>query len=426
MYNKCGEIRKEKERKMTKEEFREHLKSYGKKKGEYTKEELFEIGVKYKDEVDKEERSWSWLVDELGDYRDGEGFRKWLLSKRYTKKLVPKNPKVLDDKTVYDVTSEDIEGSLTQQREDLFKEKTQLRDTYNAYRRGMREEARIDAFKSHLIDAMGRLESLPKVEPMPSEGMEQTEMVLGFADLHLGISFKNSYNEYSPAIAARRVSKLVSQTIKYCHANGVRRLSVLNIGDLVSGLIHPSLRLEQSIDVADQVMQAAEMLAEALNQLQAAAPEVVYRSVVDNHSRLTPNKESHIEVESFNRIIDWFVEERLKGTSVEFPKDNLDVGVGRFKLLNGKTMMFAHGHQDKKSSIFQDMVGLTKEYPDYIFIGHYHNSAEHTFQGAKVFISGSIVGTDTYAYGKRLFGEPEQKALIFDGDDVIDIDINLR
>ena len=411
---------------MTREEFKEYIKSYGKKKGEYTKDELCEIGIKYKDEVIRQERSWSWLAEELGDYRDGEGFRKWLLSKRYTKKLVPKNPKVLDDKTVEEVTSDDVDASLTQQREDLFKEKTQLRDTYNAYRRGMREEARIDAFKSHLVDAMGRLESLPKVEPMPYEGQGQTEMVLGFADLHLGISFKNSYNEYSPAIAVKRVARLVAQVTKYCRIHNVRRISFLNIGDLVSGLIHPSLRLEQSIDVADQVMQAAEIVAEALNQLRAAAPEVVYRSVVDNHSRLTPNKESHIEVESFNRIIDWFVEERLKGTGVSFPKDNLDVGVGMFKLLNGKTMMFSHGHQDKKSTIFQDMVGLTKEYPDYIFIGHYHNSAEHTFQGAKVFVSGSIVGTDTYAYGKRLFGDPEQKALIFDGDDVLDIDINLR
>lgn len=314
---------------MTREEFKDYIKSYGKKKGEYTKDELFEIGVKYKDDVIRQERDWAWLAEELGDYREGEGFRKWLLSKRYTKGLVPKNPKVLDDKTVDEITSDDAESSLAQQREDLFKEKTKLRDTYNAYRRGMRDEARIEAFRAHLVEAIGGLSALPAVEPMPYDLRPmQTEMVLGFADLHLGISFKNSYNEYSPEIAVKRVSKLVSQVTKYCRVHGVRRISFLNIGDLVSGLIHPSLRLEQSIDVADQVMRAAEIVAEALNQLQAAAPEVVYRSVVDNHSRLTPNKESHIEVESFNRIIDWFVEERLKGTGVSFPKDNLDVGVG--------------------------------------------------------------------------------------------------
>ena len=47
-----------------------------------------------------------------------------------------------------------------------------------------------------------------------------------------------------------------------------------------------------------------------------------------------------------------------------------------------------HGHEDKKSSVMQDMVGLTREFPDYILMAHYHNSAEHTFQGTKVFISG--------------------------------------
>lgn len=412
---------------MTRLEFKAYIDSYGKKKGEFTKQELTEIGIRYQEDVIRQERSWSWLAETLGDYRDGEGFRKWILSKRYTRRLVPKNPKILDDKTVESVTSEDVDGSLTQQREDLFKEKTQLRDTYNAYRRGMREEARIDAFKAHLLEAMGTLRSLPQVKAAECDSSKPvTEMVLGFADLHLGIDFSNSYNTYNINVAVRRVTKLIEQAIRYCRIHNVQRLTFLNIGDLVSGLIHPTLRLEQSLDVADQVMKAAEIVAEALNQLQAAAPEVIYRSVVDNHSRFTPNKDSHIEMESFNRIIDWFVEERLKGTSIKFPKDNLDIGVGMFKLMNGKTMMFMHGHQDKKSTIFQDMVGLIKEYPDYIFMGHYHNSAEHTFQGAKVFITGSIIGTDTYAYGKRLFGDPEQKALIFSGNDVIDININLR
>lgn len=412
---------------MTRLEFKAYIDSFGKKKGEFTKKELADIGIKYQTDVIKQERNWSWLAETLGDYRDGEGFRKWILSKRYTLKLVPKNPKILDDKTVEEASSEDMEGSLTQQKEELFKEKTQLRDTYNAYRRGMREEARVDAFKSHLIEAMGSLKALPKVTPATIDvSKHTTEMVLGFADLHLGLDFANSYNTYNYGIAVKRVTKLVEQTVKYCKIHNVQRLTFLNIGDLVSGLIHPTLRLEQSIDVADQVMRAAEIVAEVLNQLQTAAPEVIYRSVVDNHSRFTPNKDSHIEIESFNRIIDWFVEERLKNTSVKFPKDNLDIGVGMFKLMNGKTMMFMHGHQDKKSTIFQDMVGLIKEYPDYIFMGHYHNSAEHTFQGAKVFVTGSIIGTDTYAYGKRLFGDPEQKALIFSDDDVIDININLR
>lgn len=410
---------------MTKEQFKQYVLDFKKQPGEYTEDELISIGIEHQALL-RVEKDWTALANELGVNKSGEQFRKWILSKRYNRGLVPKNPKVLDDSTVESVTTDEVADSLSKQKEELFIERTKLRDTYNAYRRGMREEARIDSFKEYLVESMKVLPTLPKVEPVSSKKKSNVEMVLGYADLHLGIEFENSYNSYNYDIAVQRVSKLVSQVVKYCHLHNVQRLTFLNIGDLISGIIHPTLRLEQGLNVADQAMRAAELTAEALNQLQAAAPEVIYRSVVDNHSRLSASKEEHIELESFNRIIDWFIEERLKGTKIKFPKDNLDAGIGMFKLLNGKNMIFMHGHQDKKSTIFQDMVGLIKEYPDYIFMGHYHNSAEHTFQGAKVFVAGSIVGTDTYAYGRRLFGSPEQKAIIFSDDDVLDINIRLN
>jgi len=108
-----------------------------------------------------------------------------------------------------------------------------------------------------------------------------------------------------------------------------------------------------------------------------------------------------------------------------FPNDNIDAGVGMFKV-NGKTFMFAHGHEDKKSSVVQDMIGLTNEWVNCIFLAHYHNAAEHTFQNCKVYVNGSIMGTDTYAYGRRLFSEPEQKLLVFDGNNIIDINVRLK
>ena len=76
--------------------------------------------------------------------------------------------------------------------------------------------------------------------------------------------------------------------------------------------------------------------------------------------------------------------------------DNIDIGIGKFKLRNGKLVMFAHGHQDKTTTVVQDFIGATREFVDYIILAHYHSSAEKTFQGTKVFISGSIIGTDAW------------------------------
>ena len=88
--------------------------------------------------------------------------------------------------------------------------------------------------------------------------------------------------------------------------------------------------------------------------------------------------------------------------------------------------MFAHGHQDGRNNSMQNFIGLTRKWIDYICLAHYHSAAVKEFQGCRVFINGSIVGTEQYAFGKRLFSKPTQKLLIFDKTDTVqDIDIAL-
>ena len=133
-----------------------------------------------------------------------------------------------------------------------------------------------------------------------------------FSDLHLGVDCNNFYNKYNPEIAVKRVSRLVDRTIKYCKANDISRLTVINMGDMIHGIIHTNARIEAGLSVTEQIIKASEIISQALNRLQESASEVIYRSVVDNHARAMANKHEHIEKENFNKIIDWFVEERLK------------------------------------------------------------------------------------------------------------------
>lgn len=398
---------------MSKKEFSEFIKSFNKRPGEYTRDELYEIGVAHK-KLDNKDKSWATLCEVVGWPGATDSYRHFV--NRY-------------NKNVSDVQSQEEKEKSTDYEtamRNLYVERTKVRDLNNDYRRNMREEARIQALVDEIKIAARELPPLPQVEVCKKVKGRTTEAVLAFGDLHLGPEFENSYNAYSYEIAVKRVSQLVTDTIEYCKLHNVYRLNFLNLGDLISGLIHTTIRLEQRLDLTQQIIKAAELTAEALNQLQAAAPEVVYRSVVDNHSRSMANKNEHIEKENFNKLIDWMIKERLRDTDIQFEDDNIDDGIGKFSLLNGKTVMFAHGHQDKKTSVVQDFIGVTREFIDYVILAHYHSSAEKTFQGAKVIITGSIIGTDPYAYGKRLFSDPEQKLLIFDGNNVIDISINLK
>lgn len=396
---------------MTREEI-EALIEEKQAKGFLSKDDYYEIGLAHR-ELPKGERSWSWLLSLTGGFPSSEAYRTFVVHR------------LRSDVSTFDETHT---KEFNAQKQELFKASQRLRDERTSLNRTLREEARLERFIQTIQDVAKEYRKLPiALSPVIDLDKPSCEAVYGLADLHIGPVVENYINTYNFNEAIERVKKIAEDVIFYCRLHNVSTLHFINMGDLLAGIIHPTIRLEQEFDVIEQVLRAAELVAELLNILQSAAPEITYRSVVDNHSRIMPDKNQHIELENLNRIIDVFVEERLKDTNIKFMKDNVDIGIGRIVLHNDQKLYFMHGHQDRKSSVVQDIMGLTHEFPEYILMAHYHNSSEHTFQGAKLFITGSVIGTDNYAFGKRLFGQPEQKLLIFDSrNNVIDVDIRCK
>ena len=390
-----------------KTEFESFVESYQKEPGKYTIQQLMEIGAKFK-ELPLRERNWEELHKKLGIYNfSAEAYRRRV--ERYMRK------------------NESNEGK--EYREE-YMEKQKVRDWYNAYRRDIREEVRIENLKDEIkfaAEKFGKLEPIvwPEVKETP---VEKTEAVLLVSDLHIGVDCDNYYNKYNKDIAKERLAKLQKNVIKYCSINNVSVLNILNLGDLINGVIHTNARIEAQMDVAEQIMYAGELIANFLYGLSKEIPNITYRSVFDNHSRAIANKNEHIEKEQFSRVIDWFIAERLKDTPIEFIANDIDGGIGRMKLASGKTLMFCHGHNDGRNNSYQNFIGLTQEWVDYICMAHYHNPASKDFQGCKVFINGSIVGTESYAFGRRLFTKPSQKLIIFNegNNNILDIDISLE
>lgn len=396
---------------ITVEEFQTYIDSFHKEKGQYTIEELLQIGVMFKS-LPVKKRNWASLHQLLGIYNfSAEAYR------HRVERYIRCNP---------DKIEPNVEGDIF--RNDYL-EKQKVRDWYNAYRRDIRQESRIENLVDEIKLTVDKLKNLPVIKyESKDDVILDKEAVLLLSDLHIGVDCNNYYNSYNQNIAKERLEKLLKETIDYCKSNHVKKLNVLNLGDMIAGLIHTNARIEQQMDVAEQVMVAAEYISQFLNELQKGVPEVTYRSVYDNHSRLIANKNEHIEKEQLSKIIDWFIKERLKETDILFYDNDIDGGIGTLTLNNGQKMIFAHGHQDGRNSSYQNFIGLTQQWVDYICLAHYHNPASKDFQGCKVFINGSIVGTEQYAFGKRLFTKPSQKLLIFrkDSKTVQDIDINLE
>ena len=416
---------------MTIREFNELINMFN--KGDefhnYTDEELYEIGVAHKS-LPMKDKNWNNLARTLqplnkdGEVMSGEQFRQWVL-RRQSKE--PQIHKTLSGKKLAVSSDVELVETVDTQIQRLYIQEKKMRDAANMYRRLVTDSARLDEFKDTIKDTVELLNELPQIQPLalvPSVSKEK-EAVLMMSDLHIGVTTSNFYNTYNIEIAAKRVSKLVEDTIKYCKMFGITTLHVLNLGDMIHGLIHVSARLEQQVDTVQQVMVASEIIAQALNRLQEAAPRVTYRSCSDNHSRIIADKSQHIEKDNMGRLIDWYLAERLKNSSIEFVHDNLDYGMGFFTLTSGKKVVFAHGHLDNINTVFQNFVGATRECIDYALLAHYHSEKLKTFQGLKVFVNGSIVGTEQYALSKRLFNKPSQVLLVFDNDNVLDVSIEL-
>ncbi len=406
---------------MTKSEFLDYVLSFHKTAGNYTNDEIYQIGMEHK-KLLKEEKNWTEVGQLIGWVGTGESLRSFVNSRMRREGILPKNNKVLTDKTVEEVSGDD----LVKLKEDLIKQQQKTRDEWTTYRSMLREDSRIDSLKDAVKFTVDRLNKLPKVAYTSTKKTKNPkEAILMLSDLHIGVNCDNFYNTYNVAVATKRLEKVVNDTIKYCTENNVETLNVINLGDMIHGLIHTNARIDQEIDTVDQIMVASELVASTLNSLQKAAPKIIYRSVIDNHSRAVADKHQAIESENFNKIMNWFLQERLKNTDIMFKFDNIDDGIGKFTLKNGKKVMFAHGHQDNINQAFQHFVGASKEFIDYVLLAHYHSEKAKTYNGIKVIVNGSIVGTEQYALSKRLFGTPSQTLLIFDGFNLLNISLDL-
>ena len=237
-------------------------------KGFLSKDDYYEIGLAHR-QLPKVERSWSWLLSLTGGFTSSESFRTFVVHRLKS-----------ETGALEDAHSKEYVA----QKQEIFKASQRLRDERTSLNRTLREEARLERFIQTIQDVAKEYKKLPAIES-PVVNMERPacEAVYGLADLHLGPIVENYINTYNYEEAIKRVQKLADDIIYFCKLNNVSKLHFINMGDLLSGIIHPTIRLEQEYDVIEQVLRAADLTAQLLNILREAAPEVTYRSVVDNH-----------------------------------------------------------------------------------------------------------------------------------------------
>lgn len=301
-------------------------------------------------------------------------------------------------------------SDLMKDKIELQKERVKLSDERiqtNAY---IRQLAREETIKEIALQTAKEMNSKKILSPTYIEPEFGTNTaILMLSDWHFGIEIDNYWNKYNPDIAKQRIAKLRDEVIKKCQNNNVEDLYVVNLADLIAGRIHLGLRLESRFDVITQIMQVSEILAELLCDLSQHF-KLHYYDCLDNHSRLEPNKNDAMDLESLARITPWYLKERL-GDIVEINENEYDEGIISFKCRNYE-VIGCHGDHDKPNMVVDNMTLMTHKHYDLVLTAHLHHFSADEKNETLVISNGSLMGTDTYAKNLRLSSKPSQNLII--------------
>jgi len=307
-------------------------------------------------------------------------------------------------------------------REDaLFKTKVKTGDKLREYRKHLRDDARIENIKDVAIESAKIIAKTKPINILKKCINIQSDKVavVQLSDWHFGNVVKNYWNDLDTAAIYKRVSQFAAEVIENCDTNGVKNIKVISQGDLINGLIHFGVRVANEEDIISQTQHVAEMVAQLMSIWCEHFDSVEYSSVLDNHSRVTPNKHDSIEKENFSRFIDWFLKARLSNVSnFKMFENEVDPNIGVIDIFKEKAF-FVHGHLDRPSSMVQNLTLMTRIFPIAVFTAHMHHSMEDEIHGIDLIMSPSLSGTDEYSVSVRATGLARQKMTIYKNGDKV-------
>ena len=99
-----------------------------------------------------------------------------------------------------------------------------------------------------------------------SMDVRDNEAVLVLADWHYGMKTYNVWNEYNTDICVARVKEMINGVVERIELHAPSKLHILILGDMISGAIHTTSRIESERLVCDQIMQVSELIAETVDR----------------------------------------------------------------------------------------------------------------------------------------------------------------
>ena len=291
---------------------------------------------------------------------------------------------------------------------ELKKERIKLSDARTELNRLIRTEARKESYAEMIKRII--YENTSPVEltiNYPKIKNSDNDLLCHLTDIHTGIEIENWKNKFNEGELLNRVCKYLSKIYEIQKRHNSQNCYLV-IGEIISGLIHNNLRLQNNLDLIEQFKYISEIISQLLIELSKHFENVFMYITPGNHSRIVSKKEDALDGENMDILLPFYLKAKLQNIENVHIEDNILNPEIAFFIIRGNNIFASHGHKDSPASVVQNFTMMFGLKPNIVLLGHRHTNGLSTVFDSKVIESGCVSGSDEYAVGIRKVNRPEQ------------------
>lgn len=278
-------------------------------------------------------------------------------------------------------------------------------------RRTIRDEARKESYKDQILRSIEEYASTPldydEVKQFTGILKTDNDLIISCTDIHAGIEIDNYFNKYNGNVLKDRFKQYLDKIFEVQLRHGSQNAYII-LSELVSGIIHNELRIENNQNLIEQFLTVADYISQFLSELSYHFNKINVYICPGNHSRISPKKEDSLKGENIDHLAIPFLKAKLQNfDNIDFHTNDIEESIAIFSV-RGQKIFASHGDKDEPNSVVQKFTMIYSIKPDLVYLGHRHTNSMSTVYNTKVIQSGCFSGDDNYCLNKRLHGTPSQ------------------
>ena len=362
---------------------------------------------------------WGTAILEEDNNYSSENLRKdfYFVEKMFKRLATEKENQIVEIASKEDNT--DLILELEMKKAELKEERKRINLIRGEITKAITEKVKYE----NLVEIFSKVineSKLPKFENNKSDIFikSENEMIACIADPHYGMDIKNDFETYNSNVFVERLYNYYDKIIKIKKTHGVNVCHVPLLGDLISGIIHNVIRIENSENMIEQIQGVSEVLSDFFYKLSFEFDKLNIYFVTGNHSRNIQNKKEELIGERLENLILWYLKARLKEVkNIEFCESLADNTIVKTKICE-KNCIFTHGDNDTAPNVVARMTNMFEEKVDLVLLAHRHNFNVLKQGKSLVVTSGAFLSLDEYCVNNSLAGEPSQTVIILNDKEI--------